>query len=187
MTATEDDVKFDDETSEENYADKAKGGRKGIKRTEDGRDFKSPSPRNDPEKEKRRNKNSRDNSRSSERSADRSSLRSRGNSLSGEKPFMTVEEAATHVSEIKQKVQTYVTYLDGNRRFKETMRSNEDEEVKFTKMEKCLSGLLRSDNFHEFKEFIRGNEIPKKPSRIDRSGLFMLRSCMALHDYPKEK
>ena len=171
LTATEDDVKFDDETSDENYADKAKGGRKGIKRSEDGRDFKSPSPRNDPEKEKRRNKNSRDNSRSSERSADRSSGRSRGNSLSGEKNFMTVEEAATHVSEIKQKVQTYVTHLDGNRRFKETMRSNEDEEVKFKKMEKCLSGLLRSDNFHEFKEFIRGNEIPKKPSRIAKGAL----------------
>ena len=55
---------------------------------------------------------------------------------------MTVETAAQHVQEIKQKKQAYTAYLDNNKQFKDFMRSNVSEEEKFVKMEKNLEELL---------------------------------------------
>ena len=157
------------EKIEEEYAQVTRRNQRGFKRAkEEERRFKSPSPKE---------KKTRD-GHSSE------SDRSRSSSLSSESYAkdlikMTVETAAQHVQEIKQKKQAYTAYLDNNKQFKDFMRSNVSEEEKFVKMEKNLEELLSCNNFHDFKEFVKGNRIGKKKSRVAKGALPDLRENSA--------
>lgn len=177
LDASEEDVNFEEETksnmesqpSEDGFAAVTRGSQRGFKKgKEDQRGFKSPSPREDRETGK-------SGSRTSSRSRSRSSGQSRGRSGSRERSGMSVTEAAGHIQEIKQKVDAYTTHLEGSSKFKESMRSRESEAVKFQKMEDCLTELFKSDNFYEFKEFVKGNKITKRTSKIAKGALPDLR------------